>query len=132
MSGGVAVAGVGSERSWLSLDAAGRAPADSARLQELSAARRADRAEFLADCGKFEQELAKETRMAKFTSAELEEVEQSLERLRRWHRGLAARDVFGVSEAAEAAERLRQCAAACDHYAEQVLRALHGTPGPGV
>ena len=28
--------------------------------------------------------------------AELEEEEQSLDRLRRWHRDLAARDVFGA------------------------------------
>ena len=39
--------------------------------------------------------------------AELEEEEQSLERLRRWHRDLTARDVFGTPEAAEAGERLK-------------------------
>ncbi|MFE7931786.1 Chromate resistance protein ChrB [Streptomyces sp. NPDC057456] len=93
-----------------------------------TAARSADWAEFLADCGKFEQELAKEIRIAKFTLAELEEEEQSLERLRRRHRDLTARDVFGAPEAAEAGRRLKQCAADCENYAEQVFAALHQTP----
>ncbi|MEV8125429.1 Chromate resistance protein ChrB [Streptomyces sp. NPDC085944] len=57
----------------VTLDAAGRTPADSAHLQALfAAARREDWAEFLADCEKFEAELAKEIRTAKFTLAELE------------------------------------------------------------
>ncbi|WP_369263331.1 Chromate resistance protein ChrB [Streptomyces sp. R35] len=113
----------------VTLDAAGRTPADSAHLRALfTAARSADWTEFLADCGKFEAELAKEIRIAKFTLAELEEEEQSLERLRRWHRELTARDVFGTQEAAEAGERLKQCTAACEDYAERVFAALHETP----
>ncbi|MGC5008362.1 Chromate resistance protein ChrB [Streptomyces sp. DT203] len=64
-------------------------------------------------------------RQAKFTLAELEEEEQSLERLRRRHRDLMTRDVSG---APEAAERLRQCAAACEDYAERVFRVVHETP----
>ncbi|GAA3135518.1 hypothetical protein GCM10017600_71890 [Streptosporangium carneum] len=114
----------------VTLRAAGRGPDDAARFQELfTAARSADWTEFLADCGKFEQELAKEIRNAKFTLAELEEEEQSLERLRRWHRDLTVRDVFGAPEAAQAGERLRQCAAACEDYAERVFQALHETSG---
>jgi hypothetical protein len=113
----------------VSLTAAGRSTEDAARFQAMfTAARSADWAEFLADCGKFEQELAKEIRIAKFTLAELEEEEQSLERLRRWHRDLTARDVFGAPEAAEADRRLKQCAAACEDYAEQVFAALHQPP----
>ncbi|MEC4019845.1 Chromate resistance protein ChrB [Streptomyces sp. H27-D2] len=113
----------------VALEAAGREPADAARFAAMfTAARQADWAEFLADCGKYEAELAKEIRNAKFTLAELEEEEQSLERLRRWHRDLTARDVFGAPDAAEAGERLKQCAAACEDYAEQVFRALHETP----
>lgn len=107
----------------MTLTASGRGPQDAARLRELfGAARSADWAEFLADCGKFEQELA----IAQFTLAELEEEEQSLERLR--HRDLTARDVFGTPEAARAGERLRQCTAACEDYAERVFAALHETP----
>ncbi|MFD4606325.1 Chromate resistance protein ChrB [Streptomyces sp. NPDC058464] len=113
----------------VALTASGRGPEDAARFQAMfTAARSADWAEFLADCGKFEAELAKEIGIAKFTLAELEEEEQSLERLRRWHRDLTARDVFGAPEAAEAGERLKQSTAACEDYAERVFAALHQTP----
>ncbi|MER7927228.1 Chromate resistance protein ChrB [Streptomyces sp. NPDC096057] len=113
----------------VTLNAAGRSEQDASRFQALfTAARTEDWQEFLADCGKFEQELAKEIRTAKFTLAELEEEEQSLERLRRWHRDLTARDVFGAPEAAEAGRRLKECAAACEDYAERVFAALHQAP----
>ncbi|WP_151770776.1 Chromate resistance protein ChrB [Streptomyces abyssomicinicus] len=112
----------------LTLQASGRSEQDAARFREMfTAARSADWAEFLADCGKFDEEIAKEIRIAKFTLAELEEEEQSLERLRRWHRDLTARDVFGAPEAAEAAERLKRCAAVCEDYSERVFGALHST-----
>ncbi|WP_333762948.1 Chromate resistance protein ChrB [Streptomyces sp. IBSBF 2390] len=111
------------------LSAAGRGPEDAVRFQAMfTAARSADRAEFLADCGKFEAEPAKEIRTRKFTLAELEEEEQSMERLRRRHRDLTAHDVFGGPEAAEAGERLEQYAAACEDYAERVLAAPHQAP----
>jgi hypothetical protein len=113
----------------VTLNASGRGPEDAARFQAMfTGARSEDWAEFLADCGKFEAEIAKEIRIAKFTLAELEEEEQSLERLRRWHRDLSARDVFGAPEAAEAAARLKDCVAACEDYAERVFAALHQTP----
>ncbi|MFE9045896.1 Chromate resistance protein ChrB [Streptomyces sp. NPDC007818] len=110
----------------ITLQAAGRSDDDAVRFRELfTAARSADWTEFLADCGKFEAEIAKEIRIGKFTLAELEEEEQSLERLRRWHRDLTARDVFGAPEATEAAERLKQCTTDCEDYAERVFAALH-------
>ncbi|MGY3206208.1 Chromate resistance protein ChrB [Streptomyces sp. TE5632] len=110
----------------VTLSAYGRAPEDAARFQALfTAARSADWTEFLADCDKFEEEIAKEIRNAEFTLAELEEEEQSLERLRRRHRDLTARDVFGAPEAAEAAARLKICAAVCEKYAERVFAHLH-------
>lgn len=112
------------------LEAGGRSPADAARFEALfTAARQADWAEFLADCGKFEAEIAKEIAQQKFTLAELEEEEQSLERLRRWHRDLTVRDVFGTAEANEASARLKECAAICEDYAERVFRVLHETTG---
>ncbi|MGN5379495.1 Chromate resistance protein ChrB [Streptomyces lasalocidi] len=112
----------------VTLTASGRGPQDADRLREMfGAARSADWAEFLADCDTFEAEIAKEIRIAKLTLAELEEEEQSLERLRRWHRDLTARDVFGTSEAAEAA---RAAQAVRGH-----LRGLRGArlrrPAPG-
>lgn len=114
----------------VTLTASGRSAEDATRFEAMfTAARSEDWSEFLADCDKFEQEIAKEIRTAKFTLAELEEEEQSLERLRRWHRDLTARDVFGAPEAPRAAERLARCAGDCEDYAERVFAALHRTEG---
>ena len=96
-----------------------------------SAARVEEWAEFTADCGKFETEIAKETHKRKFTFAELEEQEQSLERLRRWYRDLKRRDVLELPEAKAADAQLRACVAVLDGYAEQVYQAVHGVSGDG-
>jgi hypothetical protein len=110
----------------LVLRAAGRDEADAARLEQVFAeAREAEWAEFIADCGKFGAEIDAEIAKSKFTLAELEEEEQSLERLRRWHRDLAARDVFGTPGAAEAAGRLKHSTEKLAGYTERVFRAIH-------
>ncbi|GAA1462363.1 hypothetical protein GCM10009603_30570 [Nocardiopsis exhalans] len=88
--------------------------------------------EFSADCGKFEDEIAKEIAKEKFTFAELEEEEQSLDRLRRWFRDLRKRDVLALPEARTAAERLRICADTLEGYAELVYAAVHGDAPGGV
>lgn len=114
----------------VTLEAGGRTPADDEHLKAMfAAAREEDWGEFLSDCDKYEEELAKEIRIAKFTLAELEEEEQSLERLRRWHRDLRARDVFGSQAAARATTRLAECTAAYEDYAERVFGVLHGNLG---
>jgi hypothetical protein len=108
------------------LDAAGRGEQDEARLEALFTAERTEEwAEFLSDCGKFDAEIDKEISIAKFTLAELDEEEHSLERLRRWFRELKARDVFGAPAAAEAEQRLDRCAKRLADYTEQVFQALH-------
>jgi Protein ChrB, N-terminal len=96
------------------------------RLEALFTADREEEwAEFLADCGKFDAEIDKEIRIGKFTLAELEEEEHSLERLRRWQRELKTRDVFGAPSAEEAERRLAHCAERLADYTEQVFGALH-------
>ena len=108
------------------LEAAGRAEGDAARLEGLfTDAREAEWVEFLADCAKYEAELDKEIATAKFTLAELEEEEQSLERLRRWHRDLRARDLFGAPSAAAADQRLKHCAERLEDYTDRVFHHLH-------
>ncbi|MFE3785846.1 Chromate resistance protein ChrB [Amycolatopsis sp. NPDC059090] len=99
---------------------------DGSRLVQLFTADREEEwTEFLADCGKFDAEIDKEIRIGKFTMAELEEEEQSLERLRRWYRDLKARDVFGAPSAGEAEQRLKHCAERLAEYTERVFEALH-------
>jgi hypothetical protein len=108
------------------LEAAGRDQANAARLEGLfTAARQAEWAEFCSECGKYEAELDKETRTQKFTLAELDEEEQSLERLRRWYRELKVRDLFGAPAAVEAEQRLKHCAERLEDYADRVYQAVH-------
>ena len=63
----------------------------AAQLETLfTAQREAEWGEFLSDCGKYEAELAGEVAKGKLTLAELDEEEQSLDRLRRWYRTIRA------------------------------------------
>ena len=59
-------------------------------------------------------------------SAELDEEEQSLERLRRWHRELRLRDVLGAPSAAGADRRLKECEAKLEDYTQRVFHAVAG------
>jgi len=108
------------------LEATGRTEADAARLEALfTEAREAEWAEFLGDCAKYEAELDKEIATQKYTLAELEEEEQNLERLRRWHRDLRTRDLFGAPSAPTAEQRLKHCAERLEDYTDRVFHALH-------
>ncbi|WP_346772471.1 Chromate resistance protein ChrB [Rhodococcus qingshengii] len=110
------------------LNAAGETAADGARFETMfTAAREDDWAEFLSDCTKYEAELDKEIRIRKFTLAELEEEDQSLDRLRRWHRDLKARDVFGAGNSEQATTALQQCTQRFEDYSERVIDALHAS-----
>jgi hypothetical protein len=81
-------------------------------------------AEFLAECTKFDREIDKEIRIEKFTTAELDEEEQNLERLRRWFRELRARDLFSAGSRPEAESRLKACTERLEDYSERVFE--HG------
>jgi len=108
------------------LSAAGRSDQDGARLAEMFTAERNEEwSEFLADCAKFDAEIDREIAQGKFTLAELEEEEQSLERLRRWHRTVKSRDLFGASLAADAELQLKHCGERLADYTERVFTALH-------
>ncbi|MCY0906396.1 Chromate resistance protein ChrB [Arthrobacter sp. H14-L1] len=112
------------------MDAAPRDAASMALLRDTFKAARVDEwAEFTADCGKFEDEIAREIAKQKFTFAELEEEEQSMDRLRRWFRDLKKRDVLDLPEARDADRHLRVCGTTLDGYADLVYQAVHG-PSP--
>jgi hypothetical protein len=109
------------------LDASGRQPTDSERLAAVyTAAREAEWTEFLSECGKYLAEIDKEIAKAKLTLAELDEEEQSLERLRRWYRELRLRDVLGAPSAAAADRRLKECEAKLEDYTQRVFQAVAG------
>jgi len=95
--------------------------ASMAQLEALfTAQREAEWGEFLSDCGKYETELAGEIAKGKLTLAELDEEEQSLDRLRRWYRAIRARDLFGAPSASAAERRLKECTEALEDFAERV------------
>ncbi len=109
----------------LLLDARGRDDSSEALLrQQYTVDREAEWVEFLGDCAKFDAEIAREIAKQKFTLAELEEEEQSLDRLRRWHRELSLRDIFGAPSSEEAAAALKVSTESLDDFAERVYRAL--------
>lgn len=93
-----------------------------------TAAREAEWREFLDECGRYEAELDKEVATEKFTLAELDEEEQSMERLRRWYRELRVRDVLGAPSAGSGEDRLRACEERLEAYTELVFRAAHASP----
>ena len=98
--------------------------ASASQLEALfTAQREAEWGEFLSDCGKYETELAGEVDKGKLTLAELDEEEQSLDRLRRWYRTIKARDLFGAPSAPVAERRLKECTEALEDFAEQVYQA---------
>src|SRR5260370_29214048 len=93
-------------------------------LEELyTEAREAEWVEFVAECAKFDAELLHEVEIEKFTLAELDEEEHNFERLRRWHRELRARDLFGAPTASLAERRLKACAEHLEDFSEQVFAA---------
>jgi hypothetical protein len=112
------------------LSAKGFADADVSRLEQLyAAARQEEWSEFDADCGKYLAELDKEERLGKYTLAELEEEEQSLERLRRWYRELRSRDLLGIPATTDAATTLKLCEERFETYAEHLYAVLTNPPG---
>jgi hypothetical protein len=110
----------------LVLRAEGRDQDQAHTLEELfTADREAEWSEFISECGKFEAELDREHAEQKYTPAELDEEEQSLERLRRWHRELKLRDLFGAPSAQQADDQLKACQSRLEEFAELVYAAQH-------
>lgn len=101
--------------------ATGQTESDAVQLREAFTSARVDEwNEFVADCGKFDAEIDREFAKEKFTFGELEEEEQSLDRLRRWYRDLLRRNAFGLPEAEQAANRLEASTEKLASYSERV------------
>ncbi|MET4783181.1 Chromate resistance protein ChrB [Glaciihabitans sp. UYNi722] len=116
------------------IDAAPRGEQAEALIYDaFAAARRDEWAEFIADCGKFEEEIAREIAKEKFTFGELEEEEQSLDRLNRWWGDLARRDVLSLPEGVAAAGHLEECRKVLSDYAELVYQRVEiSTPATDI
>jgi hypothetical protein len=68
----------------------------------------------------FLAEIERETRHRKFTFAELEEIEDDLEKLSAWLDKIRARDFFPSEDSQVATNRLESCRAALTTFAESV------------
>jgi hypothetical protein len=111
----------------LVLRARGYRDLDDVRLRDVyRQARQQEWAEFLADCDKYLAELDREVSIGKFTLAELEEEEQSLDRLRRWYRELRGRDLSSGEGHVDGVAALKRCEERFDSYADQVYATLGG------
>jgi hypothetical protein len=87
-------------------------------------ARRAEWGEFASECRKCTAELQREIRTEKFTLAELDEEEQNVDRLRRWHRELGVRDLFMAVAADETQRQLERCIAELDRFTALVYKSV--------
>ena len=111
------------EGNQIVFDASPRGEAAAARLEaRFSEEREQEWKEFVAECAKFDAEIAHEIQIEKFTAAELDEEEQNLERLRRWFRDLKGRDLFGSASLPEAERRLKECESRLEDFAERVYQ----------
>ena len=100
----------------------------------------ADRAreydEFAERSGEFFAEIEKETRRRKFTFAELEEIEDDLDKLSVWLAKIKARDFFPNARMQQANKTLETCGTALRTFAdavyaqEGVVDATEGSNGP--
>ncbi len=79
--------------------------------------------EFIGRCAAFEAEIAKEIAIKKFTYAELEEEDTDLKKLQGWLEKIRKLDFYGATLAVEATNRLQNCEALLESYAQRVFSA---------
>jgi hypothetical protein len=89
-------------------------------------ARAAEYGELAAECDKLVAEIDKEFAKEKFTLAELDEEEAELDKLKRWHDRIRARDVHGCEGAGEAEVALAAASEALSRYTAAVFDRTQG------
>jgi len=105
--------------------------ADDARLRAAwNEARAEEYGELISECGKLVDEIDEEFEKQKFTLAELDEEEAELDKLKRWHERITARDVCGCDRAGEAETAMKQAAEALVRYTTAVFDRTHGDAEP--
>lgn len=95
-------------------------PVDVDLQERFRAERDREYTEVIERCQALLDELARETERKKLTFAELEENEQSLQKLATWLVKIRARDFFGGYQAGEAASMLTRCGDALRTFAQAV------------
>ena len=116
---------------------------DDARLRSAwNEVRGEEYGELVSECEKLVAEIDSEFAKQKFTLAELDEEEAELDKLKRWHERIRARDVCGCERAGEADAALERAGEALARYTAAVFdrtqadgaaieTGLAAAPGPG-
>jgi hypothetical protein len=102
------------------LDVAATSDDDPAIVERFRSDRAREYDELMDSCGDFLAEIDKETRAAKFTFAELEEGEQSLEKLAGWLTRIQGRDFFPNERWSQGADTLQRCRDALEGFSRAV------------
>jgi hypothetical protein len=89
-------------------------------VERFNEARNEEYAELVENLERLEDELARESRKEKFTFAELEENEVTLDKLRRWEERIQARDFFGTPTRTEALAALDHAQRSLEAFAAEV------------
>jgi len=89
-------------------------------VARFNAARDEEYDEVVDETERFREEIARERRKGKFTFAELEDEESSLERLRKYLAQVRARDSLGAQGAARAIAEVGGCALVLDAFAQEI------------
>jgi hypothetical protein len=85
-----------------------------------NAARDEEYEEVVDEAERFREEIARERRKGKFTYAELEDEESSLERLRRYLAQVQARDTFSAPGLSRAVGEVEHCAEVLEAFAQEI------------
>ena len=93
---------------------------DQAIVERFRADRAREYAEFATRSEGLLEEVDKETRLQKFTFAELEEIEDDLAKLAVWLTKITTRDLFPNEQVESARQMLRRCEQAQIQFAERV------------
>jgi len=100
---------------------------DRAQEQKVVDRFKADRAEgyseFIERCADFDKEIDKEMKAKRFNYTEIEENELELKKMRIWLAAIQKLDFYPDALGARAVERLRQCEALLDAFAQKVFEA---------
>jgi ChrB-like protein len=89
-------------------------------VARFNAARDEEYEEVVDEAERFREEVARERRKGKFTFAELEDEESSLERLRKYLAQVQARDTLGAPGAARAVAEVEECAVVLETFAQEI------------
>lgn len=93
-------------------------------IEEFNNTRNLEYKEICEQCGKYFIEIKKETEKQNFTSEELEEIEEELDKLKNWYEKVKKRDFFHASMSDRINETLEECQKRLEEFSDKVYEAI--------